>query len=57
MAGKVLRLTVVHRNPETLMPEALIEGTELPEWAEGLVHDDDLETPAKAAAKAKAADK
>ena len=51
-----LILTIVVRHPETDAPVALIEGTELPEWAEGLVHPDNLvevpvepETPAKPA--------
>lgn len=51
-----LILTIVVRHPDTDAPVALIEGTELPEWAEGLVHPDNLvevpapvepETPAK----------
>ena len=49
-----LILTIVVRHPETDAPVALIEGTELPEWAEGLVHPDNLvevpvepETPAE----------
>lgn len=39
----VLRLTVVVRHPETLQPVALVEGTELPDWATGLVHADDID--------------
>ena len=42
-----LILTIVVRHPDTDAPVALIEGTELPEWAEGLVHPDNLvEVPA-----------
>ena len=37
-----LILTIVVRHPDTDAPVALIEGTELPEWAEGLVHPDNL---------------
>lgn len=41
-AGGVLRYTLVLRNPETLMPEALLEGQPVPAWAKGLVHAEDL---------------
>lgn len=41
MAG-VLRHTMVLRNPETLEATALLEGSELPEWAKDLVHADNL---------------
>ena len=37
-----LILTIVVRHPDTDAPVALIEGTELPEWAEGLVHPDNI---------------
>lgn len=43
MAGK-LKHTMVIRNPETLLPEALLEGSEVPAWAKDLVHADNLTT-------------
>ena len=37
-----LRYTLVVRNPEGVAV-ALVAGSEVPEWASGLVHSDDLE--------------
>ena len=37
-----LALTVVVRHPETGAATALVAGQPLPDWAEGLVHPDDL---------------
>lgn len=34
--------TVIVRNPETFVAEALVEGSEVPEWAADLIHEDDL---------------
>ncbi len=41
-AGK-LKYTLVVRHPETLLPEALLAGTDLPAWAEDLVDEGNLE--------------
>lgn len=41
----VLRLTLVVRHPETDVPTALIAGDTLPDWAVGMVHEDDLAEP------------
>lgn len=43
MSG-VLKYTIVRRHPETLQAVALIEGTEVPDWAADMVEDDDLTT-------------
>lgn len=40
--SKVLNKTLAVRNPETLEAVALVEGSELPDWATDLVHADDL---------------
>lgn len=55
MAGK-LRGTMAFRNPETQEVVSLLAGSEVPEWAVGLVHPDDLEDekpkrPARAASE------
>ena len=50
MAARTLRHTLVVRHPETSEATALVAGTEVPEWADDLVHDDDTE---KSAATAK----
>lgn len=42
MSGK-LRYTLVVRHPETSLPAALVEGSEVPDWASDLVHADDLD--------------
>lgn len=42
MSGKRLKSTIVVRNPETLEATALLEGSEVPEWATDLVHPDNL---------------
>ncbi|KNX38096.1 hypothetical protein [Luteipulveratus halotolerans] len=48
-----MKRTVIVRHPESLQAVALVEGTEVPEWAEGLVHVDDTDAPAeKPAARA-----
>lgn len=41
MAG-TLKSTVVVRHPETLEAHALLEGSEVPDWATDLVHPDNL---------------
>lgn len=41
--ARTLRYTRIVRHPETHQPTALVGGSELPEWADGLVHDDDME--------------
>lgn len=40
--GGMLRHTLVVRHPETLEATPLLAGAEVPEWAAGLVHEDDL---------------
>lgn len=55
MAGN-LRYTLVVRHPDNGVATALVEGSEVPDWATDLVHKDDLEpdkTPAKKAAPSK----
>lgn len=42
MSAKLLH-TLVVRNPDTLQPVALIAGSDLPDWAEGLVDPGNLE--------------
>lgn len=39
-----MRYTVIVRHPETDAPMAVLEGKPVPDWAEGLVHEDDLVT-------------
>lgn len=41
-AARVLRHTLVRRNPDTLVAEALLAGKPVPGWAKDLVEDDDL---------------
>lgn len=48
-AGK-LRHTIVVRHPETMVATALVAGSAVPEWADGLVHADDLSEQEKAPA-------
>ena len=37
-----MRYTVVVRHPETMTPVALVEGTEVPEWASVRLPEDDV---------------
>lgn len=39
-----MKYTVVVRHPETDAPTALVKGTDVPDWATGLVHADDVES-------------
>lgn len=54
MSGGVLRYTVVVRHPDTAEATALVAGSEVPEWASGLVQADDLDGAEKPAKKAAA---
>ena len=45
MAGRTLRHTLVVRHPETSQATPLVAGSEVPEWADALVHDDDTYRP------------
>jgi hypothetical protein len=51
-AGK-LRHTIVVRHPETMVATALVAGSAVPEWADGLVHADDLSEQEKKAPAAR----
>lgn len=44
MSRGVLKYTLVVRHPDTGVATPIVAGSEVPEWAEDLVHDDDLET-------------
>jgi hypothetical protein len=50
VSGK-LKHTLVVRNPETLEATALLEGSEVPEWATDLVHPDNLDNGKSASTK------
>ena len=53
MPAGTMRVTVAVRHPQTLEVHALVAGEAVPEWAEGLVHEGDVESvkaPAKRAA-------
>ena len=50
MAERVLRYTRVVRHPETFQAVALVAGSQVPGWAGGLVHEDDLQDAPKAQA-------
>lgn len=51
MTAGSLRYTIVVRHPDTGEATAVVAGQPVPDWAEGLVHADDLE-PKVAAKKA-----
>lgn len=53
MPAGTMRVTVAVRHPQTLEVHALMAGEAVPEWAEGLVHEGDVESvkaPSKRAA-------
>lgn len=57
MSSGSLRYTLVVRHPENGVATALVEGSEVPDWAKDLVHQDDLEPATKAPVKKAAASK
>ena len=42
MSARVMRHTMVLRNPDTLQAEALVAGKPVPDWAKDMVHEDNL---------------